>query len=146
MSGQAYGMGNFHCEAGQAVVLEFRVPQCHHWSVGLANYYWEAIEYASRQSSINGHQACIDSDGVFRAVISDIDPGVPNWLDTAGHRSGTLTARFLRAEAAPVPTFRVVPIDDVRDALPAETPRIDSVTRAEQLAQRRWAVWKRFRV
>ncbi len=146
MSGQAYGMGNFRCEAGQAVILEVQLPQCHHWSVGLANYYWEAIEYASRQSSINGHQAVVDTDGVFRAVISDVDPGVPNWLDTAGHRSGTLTARFLRADAAPVPSFRVVPNDDVLRELPENTPRIDPATRAEQLARRRWAVMRRFRV
>jgi hypothetical protein len=146
MSGQAYGMGNFLCEAGEAVVLEFELPQCHHWSVGLANYYWEAIEYASRQSSINGHQAVVDGDGVFRAVISEIDPGVPNWLDTAGHRSGTLTARFLRADRAPVPSFQVVAIDAVRAALPADTPRIDPTSRSEQLDRRRWAVWKRFRV
>jgi len=146
MSGQAYGMGNFHCEPGHAVLLEFEVPRCHHWSVGLANYYWEAIEYASRQSSLNGHQAAIDSDGVFRAVLSDVDPGVPNWLDTAGHRRGTLTARFLRANAAPVPTFRVVPLGDIRAVLPPDTPRIDAATRAAELERRRWAVWRRFRV
>ena len=36
---------------------------------------------------LNGHQAVLD-DGVFRAVVAHRDPGVANWLDTAGNRRG----------------------------------------------------------
>ena len=35
----------------------------------------------------------LDSEGVFRAVISHTDPGVPNWLDTAGHTQGIRSLR-----------------------------------------------------
>jgi hypothetical protein len=143
---QTYGMGNFRCAPGEAVIVEFEPPACHHWSLGLANYYWEAIEYATRQSHLNGHQAHLDPDGVFRAVVAAEDPGVPNWLDTAGHPAGTLTARFLRAESAPAPSLRVVPLGDVARHLPASTPRIDSTTREAALERRRWSVWRRFRV
>jgi hypothetical protein len=146
MAGQAYGMGNFNCPEGSAVIVEFELPKCHHWSIALANYYWEAVEYASRQSSINGHQAVVDDDGVFRAVICARDPGVPNWLDTAGYTQGSLTARFLRADFAPTPQTRVVPADRVLAELPERSARIDPETRAAQLERRRWAVWRRFRV
>ena len=39
------------------------------------------VDWVNRQSSLNDAQAHIDSDGRFRAVISQQDPGVPNWLD-----------------------------------------------------------------
>ncbi|MFQ5416027.1 MAG: hypothetical protein ACE5FL_03150, partial [Myxococcota bacterium] len=108
MKGQAYGMGNFHCAEDEVVLIEFAPPPCHHWSVALANYYWESIDFAGRQSSLNGHQATLDRDGVFRGVISARDPGVPNWLDNAGYRRGSVTARFLGADTAPVPQLRRV--------------------------------------
>jgi hypothetical protein len=144
MRGQAYGMGNFHCPADEAVVIEFEPPPCHHWSVSLANYWWEAIEYASRQTSLNGHQATLDADGVFRAVIAHRDPGIANWLDTSGHERGTLAARFLRADRAPTPVMRRVPFEKLRDALPASTPRISADERSRRLIRRREAVLARY--
>jgi hypothetical protein len=145
MRGQAYGMGNFRCEPHEAVIVELRPPRCHHWSLSLANFWWEAVEYASRQSSLNQRQARVDADGCVRAVIAHADPAVPNWLDPAGHRRGTLAARFLLADAAPKPALRVVPLARVRDELPPDTPRVDPAARAASLARRRRAVLRRFR-
>lgn len=143
--GQAQGMGNFRCTPGEAVILELTPPRCHHWGVSLANWWWEAVEYASRQSSLNHRQARLDADGVFRAVIAHEDPGVPNWLDPGWNQRGTLAARFLLADAAPKPTLRTVPLARLRDELPPGTPRIEPAARAEALARRRRAVWRRFR-
>lgn len=145
MRGQAYGMGNFRCEPDEAVIVELRPPRCHHWSLSLANFWWEAVEYASRQSSLNHHQARLDEDGRLRAVIAHRDPGVPNWLDPAGNVRGTLAARFLLASEAPTPALRVVPLVQLRDALPPGTPRVDPEARAALLARRRRAVLRRFR-
>ncbi len=108
------------------------------------NHWWETIDYANRQSSLNGHQAVIDDDGVFRAVVSDKDPGVANWLDTAGHRQGPMIFRWLRAQSAPVPTTRVVSFDELATALPARTTRVDQTTRRALIARRRAAVRRRF--
>src|SRR5262245_1910631 len=145
MRGQAYGMGNFRCAPDEAVIVELAPPRCHHYSVSLANFWWEAVEYASRQSSLNQHQARLDADGRLRAVIAHEDPGVPNWLDPAGNPCGTLAARFLLADAAPAPTLRAVPLARLRDELPPETPRVSAAERAETLARRRQAVLRRFR-
>jgi hypothetical protein len=145
MRGQAYGMGNFRCAPGEAVIVEFRPPRCQHWSASLANWYWESLDFATRQSSLNGHQAVLDSDGVFRAVIAHEDPGVPNWLDPAGHTEGSLVIRFLLAETAPQPTVHTVELANVRSELPADTPRVDPATRAAILQRRRRAVWRRYR-
>lgn len=146
MAGQAYGIGNFHCGPDEAVIVEFTPPACHHWSVSLATYYWESIDYATRQTSLNGHQATLDPDGVFRAVIAHTDPGVANWLDTGGHEQGSIAARFLLAQSAPTPELHVVPHTKLSDKLPADTTRIDPATRGEILARRRRAVLRRYRV
>lgn len=144
MHGQAYGIGNFVCAPDEAVIIEFTPPACRHWSLGLANWYWESLDYATRQTSLNGHQAVLESDGMFRGVIAHSDPGIANWLDTSGLTTGTLTARFLLADAAPFISFRVVPFDEVSPALPNAT-RIDRATRAQQIETRRRAVERRFR-
>ena len=145
MRGQAYGMGNFRCPEGEAVIVEFSPPACHHWSVSLATWYWEAIDFASRQSSLNGHQAELDSDGVFRGVIAHQDPGVPNWLDASGHERGTLAARFLLADSAPTPVLRQVPLAELARALPAGTPRLAPTERKARLTARRRAALGRYR-
>ena len=146
MAGQAYGIGNFQCGPNEAVIVEFTPPACHHWSVSLATYYWESIDYATRQTSLNGHQATLDPDGAFRAVIAHTDPGVANWLDTGGHERGSIAARFLLAQSAPTPKLHVVPHTKLSDKLPADTTRIDPATRGEILARRRRAVLRRYRV
>lgn len=145
MRGQAYGIGHFCCAPDEAVVLEFEPPACRHWGVALANVWWEAVEYASRPSSINRAQARIDPDGVFRAVICHEDPGVANWLDPGGQQDGTITVRFLHADRAPAPNFRVVDRGKLQAVLPADTPRVTPAQRAALLTRRRRAVIRRFR-
>ncbi|NRA01231.1 MAG: hypothetical protein HRU00_01395 [Myxococcales bacterium] len=145
MRGQAYGMGNFRCPEGEAVIVEFAPPACRHWSISLATWYWEAIDFASRQSSLNGHQAELDSDGGFRGVIAHEDPGVPNWLDAAGHERGTLAARFLLADAAPTPVLRQLPLSELARALPDDTRRLAPSEREARLTARRRAALGRYR-
>jgi hypothetical protein len=145
LRGQAYGLGNFHCAPDEAVIIEFAPPQCRHWSVSLANWYWESLDFATRQTSLNGHQAALDGDGVFRGVIAHQDPGVTNWLDTAGHQRGTLTARFLLAGSSPEIRFRTVKRAELPSALPAGAARIDPVARAQALEARWRAVRRRYR-
>jgi hypothetical protein len=146
LRGQAYGMGNFTCGPGEAVILECRPPRCRQWSISLATWWWEAIDFTARQSSLNHAQARLDADGAFRGVIAHEDPGVPNWLDAAGHERGTLIARFVMAETAPVIRARTVKRGELPGSLPADTPRVSPAEREAALAARRRAVWRRFRV
>jgi hypothetical protein len=127
------------------VIVEFAPPPCHHWSFGIANYYWESIDFGNRQTSLNGHQAWLDDRGTFRCVLSYADPGIANWIDTAGYGAGSITARFLRADRISKPVLRCVKFADLSAEIPATTPRIDAVQRAEALARRRRAVWRRYR-
>jgi len=46
-------------------------------------------------------------------VASENDPGVPNWLRTAGHRDGFVLFRWLMAQGAPTPICEVLPVDRI---------------------------------
>jgi hypothetical protein len=52
--------------------------------------------------------------------------------------------RWLRAQGAPVPTTRVVSVDEVEKALPSGTVRVDPAQRRATIARRRVAVRRRF--
>ena len=72
-----------------------------------------------------------------RGVVSKRDPGVHNWLDKADWPWVILQARFYRANEYPEATVTKVPVDRVRDHLPAETPVLTPQERAAQLRHRR---------
>lgn len=136
--------GAWRIEPHQALVIEVTPPHAHYWSVAIGNRWWESIDYARHQSSLNGHQAKLDDDGVFRAVISHDDPGLANWLDPAGYHNGPMIFRWLRADEAPVPKTTVVPAASLSDLLPPSTPRQGPQERCEILASRLAGVRKRF--
>ncbi|HVA09406.1 MAG TPA: DUF1214 domain-containing protein [Acidimicrobiales bacterium] len=135
--------GSWELQDDEALVVEMRPPPALYWSVSFGNQWWESIDYARHQSSLNGHQAVLD-DGVFRAVVAHRDPGVANWLDTAGNRRGAAIVRWVRADEAPVPTTTVVPFDALDSVLPASTPRVTTAERRRGLDARLAGVRKRF--
>ena len=77
-------------------------------------------------------------------MLAARDPGVANWLDTAGHSNGAMLLRCVRTETAPVPSTRVVTIDDVRSTLPADTTLTTPEERSTVIAARRRSVHERF--
>ncbi|MEI8359296.1 MAG: hypothetical protein WCH13_12515 [Deltaproteobacteria bacterium] len=145
LRGQSYGMGHFAVEPGWALVVEFEVPRCLMWSVQLSGWFWESMEFAGRQTSLNGSQAVVDRDGRFRGVIAHEDPGVHNWIDCEGHREGTIGIRYLFPEQVNQPTFAHVPVVDLGRVLPADTRRVSREERRTGIERRRRAVQLRYR-
>lgn len=144
MRGQVYGLGHYRCELDEAVIMEVEPPVCEYWSFALFTQFWERTDWLGRPTSINGHQAVL-VDGIFRAVISHRDPGVPNWLD-AGHRVvGLIGGRYYGAPNVPEPSLRVVNLADVREALPPNTPQVTPEERQHDLERREAALRRRFR-
>ncbi len=137
-------IGSWELGPDEALLVEVTPPVGLYWSFSLGNAWWETIDYGRHQSSLNGHQAAVDEDGVLRAVIAHEDPGVANWLDTAGHSAGPVILRCVRTESAPVPVTRVVPFSGVSASLPAGTHRVTPEERRRTIAARRLAVSKRF--
>ncbi len=147
-----YAGGVFELEEGEALIIENRVdavPQYIGFQIG--NLWGESIEYANQLGSLNGHQMRCDSDGVRRLVIAHRDPGVPNWVDTTGHREGFMTARWAFSETPaeaqwPTISARKVAFDEIRGQLPADTPVVSPEQRREQIAIRQRHVQRRYRV
>jgi hypothetical protein len=137
-------IGRWELHPGEALIVEVEPPQGIYWSFSIGNPWWETIHYGRHQSSLNAHQAAIDSDGLVRVVLCDRDPGIANWLDTAGHSDGPIILRCVRTETAPTPMTRVVPFDDIHTELPSDTPQVTPEERASILAARRRAVHERF--
>jgi len=136
--------GSWDLADDEALIVEVTPPEALYWSISLGDQWWKTIDYARHQSSLNGHQAVLDEDGVFRAVVAHEDPGVANWLDTGGHRRGPVIMRYIRAGGAPVPRTEVVPFDRIDDALPPGVRRSTPEERAAALAGRRAGVRRRF--
>lgn len=137
-------IGRWELRPGEALIVEVEPPQGIYWSFSIGNPWWETIHYGRHQSSLNAHQAARDSDGLVRVVLCDRDPGIANWLDTAGHSNGPIILRCVRTETAPTPTTRVVPFDDIHTELPSDTAQVTPEERAAILAARRRAVHERF--
>ncbi|WP_293371871.1 DUF1214 domain-containing protein [Nevskia sp.] len=135
-----YGKGLYQCAPNEALILEVKLPKSHYWSIQLCSHFWEARDYHLRQTSLNGHQAEIDEDGMFRAVISHGDPGIANWLDAGGHEQGLLAIRYYEPDSTPIPSMRRVKLAELRESLPASTPLISAEARQKTLRDRAWAV------
>jgi len=98
-----YAIGMFDLEPDQVLVIEGRSPPCAYWGVQLWNRYMQSLDYRHHRVSVNGFQARLEPDGSWRVAISARDPRLPNWLGTAGHRSGIFFCRWLQAESMPEP-------------------------------------------
>ena len=96
---QVAGITYLRVEPGEALILEVPIPRAHYWEFSLCNFWAETLDYSSHQSSLNGHQARVGTDGTFRAVVSHEDPGVPNWLDPVGHSEASIIYRWNLTDA-----------------------------------------------
>lgn len=110
-----YSSGNFELAPHEALVMEGTIPPSRFTNVMLWNVHMQTVDYRTRRTSLNNAQIALEPDGTYRIVISGEDPGVPNWLDTGGHRRGSIFWRFLLPEEQPeTPRCRVVKVSELR--------------------------------
>jgi len=111
----AYAMGSFDLADDRALVIEGTSPPCAFWNLVLWNPFLQTYDYRYERVTINGGQVRYEKDGSWRIVVAARDPGVPNWVSTAGHRRGRIWFRWFLPEAQPArPTSRVVPLAELR--------------------------------
>jgi hypothetical protein len=110
----AYAMGAYELEPTQALIIEGTSPECVFWNLCLWNPWLHTYDYSYERVTINGAHVTYEPDGSWRIVVSDTDPGQPNWVSTAGRRKGLIWLRwFLPAETPHRPTCRVVDIAEL---------------------------------
>jgi len=89
------------------------IPECQTWNFQLDNWWMESLDYRYHTIHVNKHTAHYEPDGSVRVVISHTDPGVPNWIETAGHSMGTMCWRWIGASEHPLLNSRVMKLADL---------------------------------
>jgi hypothetical protein len=104
---QAY----FDLATDEMLVVEVTPPKCEYWMIAVHNHWMETLDYVRHQTTLNCHSAQLEPDGSVRFVVAHRDPGLPNWLDTAGHLRGTVGVRWVGPDVTDVmPQTRVVKV------------------------------------
>ena len=85
-----------------------RIPVCQTWNFQLDNWWMESLDYRYHTIHINKHTAHYEADGAVKIYVSHTDPGRPNWVETAGHRMGTMCWRWIGAQEHPLLHVQVV--------------------------------------
>lgn len=106
-----YSFGWWRLAEGEALVIEFLPPETRYWALQMCDRWFQS--YPERRTNLNDRQVQHELDGSVRIVVADGDPGQPNWIDTSGHRVGTMFFRWLHADPAVLPTCRVVAVADL---------------------------------
>jgi hypothetical protein len=147
LASQRSSIGHYEVDADQALVITVpRCDDCAYQGIQVGSDWYASTDYETHQTSLTKAQAVTDPDGVMRFVVSEQNPGIANWLETTGHRTGALMLRWQRLErdltADDGPTVAVVPFADVRDQLPHYSP-VTTEEYAARIAARQRSVARR---
>lgn len=104
----AYYHSYWKLDPDEALVIEVTPPRCESWNFQLNNHWMESLDYRHHRIHVNQHTASYSQDGSVRIIVAHEDPGLPNWIDTAGHVFGTMCFRWIKADSHPQPATRVV--------------------------------------
>jgi hypothetical protein len=133
--------GNFDLDAGEALIVKVPEVDSAYSGIELMNVYGAALPFTLAQTTLNNTTAFQAADGYTYYVISATNPGVANWLDTGGIPNGEIFARFENLAAGTDPTglevtTQVVPVADVAQYLPDDTPTVSAAEYAADMTQR----------
>lgn len=109
----AYYHSYWAVAADEALLIEVTPPECEYWNFQLSNYWMESLDYRHHRIHTNKFLAEAAADGSIRLIVSHEDPGLPNWLETAGHSFGTMCFRWVGASEHPQPQTRLVKLKGI---------------------------------
>ncbi|MEQ8842124.1 MAG: DUF1214 domain-containing protein [Acidimicrobiales bacterium] len=148
LSAARYSFNFWDLGPDEAIFVEADVPAADYWALQLYRMgTFELTDPVGRICSRNHRQVTLSPDGRIRAVISPVDVGAANWLDTGGRRTGLCTFRWFwpHDDTAPAIESRVVRTADLPEAMGGATPLVSAETRQEEIAARRAHLAWRFR-
>ncbi len=103
-----YGHFYYDLQPGEALVIETPVPECRMWNLQIDNWWMESLDHVHQKVWVNNSMVTYEPDGSVVLVCAEKNPGFGNWVDIAGHLSGTGLWRWINASQNVVPTMRVV--------------------------------------
>ena len=147
LSSQRSSIGHYDLADDEALIVT--VPECTdcaYQAIQIGSDWYVSTDYETHQTSLTKAQAVTDPDGKMRFVISEGNPGLANWLECLGHRTGSLMLRWQRLERdlgpEDGPVAEVVRLVDVPSRLPYFTP-ITPEEYAARIAARQRSVARR---
>jgi hypothetical protein len=142
--GQFYYETVYELADDEALIIESPIPKvCPYRSIILTNEIYETTDWYNNHSCLNGAQSAPDGDGILRFVVAPRDPGVKNWLDTAGYPTGAIQGRWTDCDSQPIPSIRKVPLAEVVQLLPRDTAMVTPTERDQIIRARRAALQQR---
>jgi hypothetical protein len=134
--------GRFSLTDEQAIVLTISdVGSSYIGFQVLSLWLMMPVDARSRTVSLNKAQVRRNPDGAISYVLALKDPGVANWIDTAGLHQGMYIVRWQGVPKdtdvnAMVKDFKVISLVDLATSIPPSVPRLNAAERAQQIAQR----------
>lgn len=133
--------GRFRLRDDEALLVTLDAADSYYTGFQVADPWTISPDPALRTVSLNRGQVAANPDGTDTYAVSAVDPGVANWVDTAGLREGWAMARWQGVPAGADPArfirdVRVVALDALYATLPPGTPRVDLAGRRAQFRER----------
>jgi hypothetical protein len=139
---------HFKLAPGEAAVVKVHPGQAAYMGFQLTDPWMLSPDNGRRQACLNQAQSTPDADGRYTYVISPVDPGVANWLDTCGLNQGLGLMRWQGFPGGASDNsglfhgFRIVKLSEI-DALEG-VARVTPEERSKRLAARRDSYFSRF--
>ena len=110
-----FAFGTWSKAAGDALVVEFRPPECEYWIFQLCNFWQENLDnYEDGQGYVTKFTAKPESDGSVRIVVAERDPGIGgNWIDPFGHTAGVMGLRLIKTSEPPPVRIHLVELAEL---------------------------------
>jgi len=143
---QFSSVGHYDLDDDLAMIVTVPASDAPYQGIQLGSVWYVSLDYINHQTSLTADQAHTDPDGMIRFVISERDPGVANWLERTGHRTGYVQLRWQRLARALTPAdgpaVEIVPVDELPKRLPYYE-QIDPAAYRDRIAARQAAVANR---
>ncbi|KAI0849537.1 hypothetical protein F5Y00DRAFT_235041 [Daldinia vernicosa] len=139
---QALVLSHYNLSKTSALIVTVEAEPSTYWTLNIYSLWIASDDPRDRLISLNNRQAAVNKNGSYTFVLSGIDPGVFNWLNTLEEGVGTIVARFqgipLGGDA--VGHIRVwtqlCDFDDLHSVLPYDTTYVTPQHRANQMMVR----------
>jgi hypothetical protein len=148
---QASSFGHFNLKDGEVIVMTVAQGAADYFVVPVTDPWLITVDPGAYQLSLNSVQSVSNANGTYTFVISITDPGVYNWVDTAGLHEGTFMVRWQglptsssSSDSATSISTQVVELSGLASVLPSDTRYVTPEERKQQLAQRAAGYAQRF--
>jgi hypothetical protein len=140
--------GLFKLADDEAIIITYGTGSAKYSGPCMQDWWFRTVEYWERQTSLTLGHSLPNADGTYTVVVSHVDPGVHNWVDTGGLHELLVVQRWqglpkTSSGVGPTMQTRHVKVSALPGLLPAETVRVTPEQRKQQIERRRAAYARR---